>query len=88
MYGSYVLKKLLQDGFANSIAGIAVSDPAVNLDFLDGYPVQSISDFLNLKEDAAVFISTLPDIGAEIDKILEKMGFKNRYLIFEEINGK
>lgn len=88
MYGSYVLKKLIQNGYKDSIAGVAVSDPTVNLDFLDGYPVRSINDFLPLKEEAAVFISTLPDAGAEINIMLEKMGFKNRYLIFEEINGK
>lgn len=83
IYGSYALKKLLDDGYANEIAGVAVSDTSQNLDDLEGYPVQNIHEFMSQKKEAEVMIATLPDTALEIEKILSRMGFKNLHLICE-----
>lgn len=88
MYGSYVVKKLLQDGFADDIAGVAVSDVTLNLDRLEGFQVQDIKEFLHMREEAEVLVSTLPDKGVVIEAMLKGMGFINCRLIFEVIDGK
>lgn len=87
MYGSYVLKKLLQDGFAQDIAGVAVSDKSVNLDSLEGYEIQDIKEFVPVKEEAEVIVSTLPDTGLVIENTLKSMGFVNCHLLFEVADG-
>lgn len=83
LYGSYVLKKLLQDGYADDIIGVAVSDKTVNLDIVEGFQVNDIKNFAFMKEEAEVLISTLPDAGVVIEAMLKKIGFINCHLIFE-----
>lgn len=87
VYGAYVLKKLVQDGYGPWIAGVAVTDPSVNLDVLEGYPVRCIRNYSDMRDQAQILIATLPDTGVKIEESLKDMGFRNCHLIFEIIEG-
>ena len=84
-YGAQVLKKLKDDGVGKQIVGVAVSDPSVNPDFLEGYPVRCIRDYFVLKDQVQILIATLPDAAMEIEHLLKDMGFQSCHLIFEVI---
>ncbi len=82
LYGEYVISQLLEDGFAEQIKGIAVSDAAENVEKILDIPVRGIDQYEDIRKEALVIISTLPDTALKIKNTLQDKGYENIVLLF------
>lgn len=82
LYGEYVAMQLKEDGFADKVMGIAVTDAAKNVDLVAGIEVKNIDYYEAEKERAVVIIATLPDTAEVIKESLCHKGYRNIKLLF------
>ncbi|MCR5651805.1 MAG: hypothetical protein K6F86_11570, partial [Lachnospiraceae bacterium] len=81
LYGEYVVKKLIDDGYDRQIAGIAVSDASKNVAEIFEKKVKNIDDY-DEDKNRVIIVSALPDTAAEITRSLRNKGFTDIVQLF------
>lgn len=83
LYGAGIIGQRVANHFQlkywENVIGFAVSDKNNTEENICGLPVFSISELLDFREKANVFITTSPNIHKEIETNLLQKGFKNIY---------
>ena len=82
LYGERCAEKLINDGYRDNIAAVAVSHSGDNVTEVAGIKVREISELYIYRKAAIVLVACLPDTAEEIKRSLEKEQFEKIYSLF------